>query len=273
MITNFMAYPDYWKGHSFFWTIDSHSNPVLPITFEVEQSIDPGGDDTEWVSLSGPLVNQVSWQANWFPEQPRKSRYVYRVTATDSNGEIWHSQGTSLYGDLGRTDYCIARTLMRTEVVAMKTRSGIPMHLYYADPRQGKCTHCADPVTGISNDPDCPYCHGTGYEAGYYGPVKMWGIFTGDNSSVDFKAGQVINIKDPAYFTVKVIGSPIIREKESFFVDLHNNKRYDIHKVVSVVELRRIPVIQHITVKEIPKDDPRYDIGSGDGDGPCPTPP
>lgn len=273
MIIKIIAYPDYWKGHSFFWEIPSNENPVMPLTFNVERSIDPGGDNSEWEDISGPIVNNFSWQANYFPEQDRKSRYCYRIHMVDASGDESYSVGTTLYGDLGRTDYCIMRTIMRNEVIDMRIRSGVPMHLYVEDPRGGKCTECVDAVTGSVMDPNCQVCHGTGLASGFYGPVRMYGLYTGDNSSKDFSHGQVLNIKDPAYFTIRIIGSPMIREDDSFFVDLHNNKRYEVYNIESVVEIRRIPVIQHVKAKEIAKDDIRYDVGSGGGAGPCPTTP
>lgn len=274
MISRFYAYPDYWKGHSFFWEIDPKEHSyVLPLRFVVQRSITPDAPNSQWVDISPVITSNLAWQGNYVEDSDRVHRYFYRARGYDAAApaRTFVSQPCSMYGDLGKTDYLILRKMMSVEVRTMRVRAGVPLHLHIVDVRSSRCVHCTDPVTEAILDPDCSYCHGTGKEAGYYGPIKMWGTFTPDGNSKDYTSGSVIMVKDPAEFIIRVIGSPLVRAGESLITDLHNNKRYTVNSVESLAEIRRIPVVMNLKTKEVEKGSVMYDVGSSSGgSNPCP---
>lgn len=260
MFSEFFAYPDYAAGHSFYWKIAPQQAPKYPLIFEIQKSIDLDAADDDWETISEPIENQFSWQADWEKaETTRYHRYFYRCKLTTGDDKIYYSKATGLYGNLSKQDYLIIRKLMQNKVIELKIAGGVPFHLYFVDARDIRCPNCADPVTGESRDPGCNLCQGTGFINGYYGPIKMYGSISQNINKSNFNG---VKWEDINAFQIVMIGNPFLRSQETILADLQNNKRYKVLQVKNLAELRQMPIIQAALVVELSKNDITYFLGT-----------
>jgi hypothetical protein len=66
--------------------------------------------------------------------------------------------------------------------------------------------------------------------------------------------------REPKDFEVRMIGAPPVK-KNDLLADTHTDKRYYVDVVQVVAEIRRVPVVQTLTVHEAPVSDPAYKVG------------
>jgi hypothetical protein len=64
---------------------------------------------------------------------------------------------------------------------------------------------------------------------------------------------------EPRTFTVRMIGTPLMK-KNDLVVDIGSGKRYYVDTVQIAAEIRRIPIVQLLTVNEAPLSDVAYKV-------------
>jgi hypothetical protein len=166
---------------------------------------------------------------------------------------------TSPYGILDKREFNLSREIMRKEILNLEQMAGVKVQLWHRVVFGPICTHCKDPITGDILDTACAYCFGTGRTPGYYGPYTIWaGFSVYDKDQQQTPDGT--GVRQPYAHQVRLVNCPFIRDQD-IIVDPCRDKRYFVDSVKTGIEMRRIPLINDVLVKEAPVSDPIYKVG------------
>jgi len=244
--------PGYARGFSYRWDVAGSFSDPGPWTFHVESG---PAVDGPWERISPALVNQYSWADTETRVVGKDAVLYFRVSLVTPKG-TYASHVMMPYGDLGRREYLIAREIMRKELLVAKQNNGVPVQLWTVSTYGPKCTHCIDPVSGNVTNSKCPFCFGTGRDPGYHGPYAAWGTFSSAKHTVQ-SSQSGSGVVAPADFSIRMIGSPQVK-KNDVVIDVTQDKRYYVDLVDVTAELRRVPIVQVLTVHEAPVSDIAY---------------
>ena len=121
------------------------------------------------------------------------------------------------------------------------------------------CKKCRDPVTQDPLTANCDQCYGVGKIPGYHGPYPVWFTFSVSQRTKGMAEDGTGGREDFPY-DVRVIGFPVLK-KDDILVDTQMDRRFYVNAVQHLLELRRVPVIQNITAKEISLGEYVYHLG------------
>jgi len=249
--------PSYARGFAFMWEISGAFTDPLPWVFSIEEGRSSVGDWTE-ITPPGGLVNQLSYAETEKRLVNKQLVLFFRVKLITPNGE-YYSTVRSPYGELERREYLIVREIMRKEILQAQELSGVLGQLWVRSTFGQECTSCRDPVTGSIRNDECDHCFGTGRDPGFHGPYCVWLTFspaTRDKQMAQDGTGT----REPYVYSVRMIGSPYAKDGD-VVVDPRMDKRYHVDSVASATEIRRIPVIQTLVVREVPVSDYIHNLG------------
>lgn len=256
VITGVHIYPSYSSGFTFEWEIAEDFSAPDPWKFYVQQAPSPSG---EWEDISPVIENKFIWKEDKRPRTNKSVVLYFRIKMVVGK-DTYYSDAYTPYGDLSKKEFLIARDIMRREILHASQMAGVETQVYINSNWGPRCEKCLDPITGMVRDSNCKYCLGTGRDPAYHGPYFMWTVYSGDtNHTYQEKDGGLGNV-EPKAFQIRAIGSPVLK-KNDVVVDIRTDKRYYIDKVDIVAELRRIPVVQSLTVHEAPVTDIIYKLG------------
>ena len=253
-ITRVSVYPGYDSGFTFEWDVFGGFNDPMPWEFTVQRGLSPDGP---WEDISDPVINILRCDVSGCFLTNKGNTLYFRLKLKTDRG-IYFSDYVTPYGDLDRREFLIAREIMRKEVLYCKTWSGVLSDLYLLNESGSKCSHCIDPITGQVRDSHCLYCFGTGKEPPYFGPYSCWASFSTDDHHTK-QHGQDGGTIEPKKFTVRLIGTPTLN-KNDILIDPRSDKRYYINTVSVITEIRRIPIIQMLSVSEASLSDVIYKL-------------
>lgn len=252
-IVNFTVRPSYGHGFVYAWEVSQSLADPGPWRFTVEEGEAPAGP---WVQVSPELIGTYGWLQP-SPRRPGKDAVLYYRVVMVTPVARYESEVIMPYGDLGRRDFLIAREIMRKEKLTAAKFEGVEGQLWLVSTFGPKCTACLDPITGMVRDGHCPACLGTGRAPAYHGPYEMWFKFSVvQRKTQPSDAGTV----QPLLYRVRCVGAPPAKTND-LVIDTGNGKRYYVDSTVVVSEIRRVPVIQELTVHEAPLSDIAYKIG------------
>jgi len=253
VITRLHVFPDYSDGFVFSWEINGSFNVRPPWIFHVEESSSPAGP---WEDISGPVVDRF-----YFKDKRHglinKSAVLYFRVVLNVGDETYFSSVLQPYGDLGKKDFLIAREVMRREVLHMKGMAGTAGRLFIRNTFGPSCTKCVDPITHEIRDSDCPVCMGTRKLNPYSGPFDAWMSFSQDANHEMQDDG--LGTFEHKVFEVRLVANPVVK-KNDIIVDTATDKRYYVNKATVAAEIRRIPLVQVLVVKEAPISDKIYEL-------------
>lgn len=246
-------FPSYDSGFLFTWEVSGDFNLAPPWTFHVEQAPSPSGD---WIDISGSVVDRFH-----FKEHGRnlinKSAVLYFRVVLEADGRKYFSSVLQPYGDVGKRDFLIGREVMRKEVLHMKGMAGVACSLYSVATFGPPCPFCKDPITGDIRDADCKKCFGTGRLNPYNGPYDTWMSFSADQNHA--KQDDGLGTMEQKVFQVRFVANPVAK-KNDVIVDRGSDKRYYVNQASVIAEIRRIPLVQQLTISEAPVSDKAYKL-------------
>lgn len=250
---DFKIVPSYSRGFTYIWDIAGDFNDPGPWVFEVQEAQAPKGP---WIVISPELVNRLAWREDKRPPVNKANVLYFRMSLKTGSGS-YKSPAVQPYGALPRRDFLIAREVMRQALLHSSGMAGVECKVYLLSTFGPKCQKCLDPITGAIRDSHCKHCFGTGRDPAYNGPYDMWMDFSEDvqhQVSVD-KNGTV----EKKTFQVRAIGSPTLKYGDVIVVP-GSDKRYYVRMAAQTTEIRRVPVLQTLTVEEAPQTDKVYDL-------------
>lgn len=174
----------------------------------------------------------------------------YRVTATAG------TETTSVIEPVGdhlpRRQFLLRRKMQRDIRVGFKF-SSIPLIVLKRRHWGLRCRECFDLLTKKVTKSRCETCYSTGFEGGYFDPVKIEGRVS------TYAVQQQITQQDVVENEQKqltVLDYPLL-EIDDVVAELHMNKRFVV-KHVSRTELRTVPVHQRAVLSELSRDSIEY---------------
>ena len=255
-IARFDVLPDYGAGFTFHWRMRGGFNDPSPWKYRVQFALSQEG---EWVDFSPELVDVVAWRSPG-PIRVNKSQVLFFRLVLDTPKGHYESDARTPYGDLERSEFLIAREIMRREVLHMSKLAGVECRVYSVANYGPKCRHCLDPITGHSRDNHCKFCFGTGFDPAYRGPFDTWCLFSA-NDQHQVKEGPDGNgTQEDKVFSARMVNCIPVK-KNDILHDDRSAKRYYVNEVKVEAELRRVPLIQTLVVREIAVTDPAYQVG------------
>lgn len=253
--TDFRIAPGYSRGFRYSWELSGAFNDPGPWKFVVYKGKSPDGP---WLAVSPELVNEFAWQEpDGELNKVNKANVLYfRVVMKTPDGE-YESPVVQPYGRLDRRDFLLAKEIMRQSVLHSKGMAGVQGQVYMLSVFGPKCRKCLDPITGEIRDSHCKHCFGTGRDPAYHGPYDMWLDFSEDvnHQTTTDKTGTV----ERKSFQVRAIGNLVLKYGDVLVVP-GSDKRYYVRMAQMTTEIRRIPIIQTLTVEEAPQTDKVYDL-------------
>lgn len=246
--------PYHGQGFIFKWHLNDDFSAPPPFTFRVQMAPTQAGP---WYDISGPIVDSMCWADTRRPVGKTESRN-YRVTLVDGSGKRYASEPKLPCGDLSLREFLIAREILRKEELNARKFAGVIGQVWIEAEYGFRCLKCIDPITKQVRNSHCPFCHGTGRYPSHYGPFEMWLQFSAKQNhgaSHDDAGGT----KDDKPFSVRAVGTPRLK-KNDVLRDPSTGKMYYINAVTNAAEIRRIPVVQQLTVSEAATTDQCYDL-------------
>lgn len=250
-ITSVEILPTHEAGFFFSWRLGDAFSAAPPYTFVVQHAPTLDGP---WESISGELVDVYCWRDSR-RRVGKAATHAYRITMTDGTGRHYASEAVMPYGDLPLREFLLARDVIRRETLHARTLAGTRSRLWIVATYGTRCDVCLDPITGQIRDAGCRKCHGTGFATPYFGPFDVWTTF----STVQHGTAhdEVGGTKDDVALSVRMIGSPRVK-KNDVLEDCASGRMYYVTAVANAAEIRRIPVIQQLSVREAVTTDACY---------------
>ena len=179
------------------------------------------------------------------------SRLVYyRVTATAGTETAFVVEPTGDY--LPRRQMLLRRKMHRDIRVGFKFNS-VPLIILKRRHWGLRCQVCFDALTKKVTNSRCTTCYGTGFEGGYFTPVRLDGRVSVENIQTQITDQDKVEVN---HKTLTILDYPIV-EADDIVAELRQNKRY-IVVTATRTELRTVPVHQRVVLSELSTDSIEY---------------
>lgn len=202
-------------------------------------------------STPAPATGEVRENLNFIS----LSRTIYyKITVTAVNGDT--ATATSVVGaTLANRKIALLRRKMQRDLSVAFKFNGIELAVLKRRHWGTRCTVCFDTLTKKVTDSKCNTCFGTGFEGGYFTPVRVIGRIGVQNIQTNITPQDKADINKKR---LTILAYPEI-EVDDIVVDIQQNKRYIIqHR--STTELQTVPVHQVLTVSELARDSIEYRV-------------
>lgn len=243
--------PTHEAGFFFSWRLNESFSAPAPFTFRVQHGPTCAGP---WEDISDDLVDVYCWR-DARRRVGKAATHAYRVVMHDGSGTAYASEAVMPYGDLRLGEFLLARDIIRRETLHARNMAGTRGRIWIVATYGTRCRSCLDPITGQVRNAHCPKCHGTGFATPYFGPFDVW--FTFSNKQHGAEHDEFGGTKDDVGLTVRMIGSPRVK-KNDVIEDSRSGRRFYVQSVANAAELRRIPIIQQLSVSEAAVSDACY---------------
>jgi hypothetical protein len=161
-------------------------------------------------------------------------------------------------GFLNKQELGIARHIMNLERVHMK-RAGTVLFIYKRLLEGDVCSECRDVDTGQVLNPNCVTCYNTGIVGGYDSPVEVY-LENITKKTEQIKPRQTGEGEDDKIqFVFRHASDPEI-DQFDILVQHHDDLRFVVEKVDKFQFRGKQPLISHITVSMVQRDNIIYDI-------------
>jgi len=246
---------------SVFWELTEDFYGVQPFEFQLQVSEAPHPVDDAWTDVGPPVIDQFLVQDNQRRAYGKINRTHYRVKLTEADGTEHFSDPTGMMGTLRKSDWNIARELLRQETLAFKSGHSAQQGYLLKRRITGEdCPECLDHLTNEITDPNCRICWGTGKRCGYYYPVcNVWADFDPKTYRTHLDAGQSRGTVLDIVVRARMLNTWLLGE-EDVWINQKTDDRYYIHTVQNVVEIRGIPIAANVELRPAPFTDIIYEI-------------
>jgi hypothetical protein len=181
----------------------------------------------------------------------KEQNLFYRLKLV-AGANTYYSPVASVLGDLPMQQWLWYQELVRKETLRLSRQNvGNQGYLLKAMRAGTPCNFCTDNDTQEQTDANCPNCFGQRFSGGYYTASAN---FYYDRQPMGRYQHDDINrgiVDDSTVTKARVIAFPFLSSYD-VVVDLTSDLRFYIHDVKSLYELRSVPVVQEVTLKQIP---------------------
>ena len=259
---SFKIVPNFFQGHTYLWDVPPEFIVPFPWKFTVEKADVAYALPEDWKVISPVLTNVFAYVGDQVPKYNKDYSEQYRLKL-QAGGKTFYSEPRTVFADIPKDDWCVIREIQRKEVLQMRGLSGVACQLWQRRMTGVVCTYCTSPSTGEVIDPDCAWCYGTGKLGGYHGPYLCWGTFSLKQGQKTYGENEQSGVPtDIRNHQIRLIGNPYIFQKD-ILADITSGRKYVVTKLPeSILEIRRIAVIQNLYVAELATQDIANKLGT-----------
>lgn len=253
-------------GTQISWQVHPQLPLTAPFAFTVEWSRSGITDALDWQTVNS-ITNQSNQRSLYSVTDTHQriwsnaDRWHYRVTVTDDDGRSYRSEPQTVYGNLSRREYLLAKNIMRKEILRLNQPGVGACGLLFRRKDWGvPCSYsgCLDFDTKEVSNPNCPVCYGTGWTGGYYTPVRF---LLDPNLEASYKLTPDENLGHTGATERKVraLAAPSPRTYD-FWMEIDSDTRWVVHNVGTMAEMSGYPLIHSIELKLAEPTDVLYTI-------------
>ena len=254
-------FPSTEGGTVVIWTLRPDFNVSSPYTFTLQWAESDVGD---WEDVNEtPVIDGIMDIDTTKRNFNKTLEIAYRVKLV-AGGNTYYSEPKIPYGNWNRHDFLIARDIVRKENLRMNKYTGDDGWLIKRMVFGEKCTACVangtldwDLDIPLADARTCTTCRGTGVVGGYFTPYSY--RLTPTNEKRKRQLNDQLGQIQPMTKLGRVLAFPQAQRGDLWFSE-DSDRRYFIHEVRHVAEMRGIPIVSNIEVRQAPLTDPIYTI-------------
>lgn len=260
VFTHVRVLPRIEGGTQVSWTLSRRLIDPGPYDYQLQVSWTSAPDADDWEDVGDAVADaavlddpqQRAWgKNNWLH---------YRVVLTTGRG-TYTSAPTGLLGTLERSDWVMAKDILRQERLRWRWGAGVAGVLLKRKLRGEPCT-CLDYQTGEVLIPNHTTCNGTGFIAGYHAPIRCVWADSKLSQQYDHRTDST-GSADDVKAKVRMLATPHLFQ-EDVWINPKTDERWQIQPIDDVATIRDVPIIQNVTRALIPFSDPVYKIDIGE---------
>jgi hypothetical protein len=181
----------------------------------------------------------------------------YTITVTPPSGTqgAFSSLSTPVEPGLDRRTRLLKRKLLRDLSVGFRRLNGVPFAILKRRRWGSRCPICWDPVLHEATHEHCPQCFGTGFQDGYWTPVRLRGRREAATVQTQLTAHGESDIK---YADFIILDFPRLEYKD-LVVDLRNGDRYEVQRMTPT-ELKGVTVHQKLSASLLGRNSVEYEV-------------
>jgi hypothetical protein len=246
------AYPVYPSKIYLSWVLDTTVDPG-EYTYKVYRS---GAPEGPWESLTKVAIPGAPMFLDENSDLLSKYREVYYyVEAISGRGTVYTSPVKNLVKVVDRYTYIKAVEINRNEMLLLRQYAGVEVHIFKKKHFGDRCKVCYENVTKTLLDSSCLNCNGTGFEGGYYRPIKTYAAISPDSKVKIEQSDFALEVMSASAW---LTAYPILNYND-LVVEADSNRRWLV-KGVRQSELRRFPVKQEVQLSEVPRSEVEYTL-------------
>lgn len=178
----------------------------------------------------------------------------YKVTATDTAGAEVSQTHVVGPNNLSRKIMLLRRKAQRDLAISFKFNS-IDLAVLKRRHWGLRCRDCFDVLTKKVTISKCDTCFGTGFENGYFTPVRIRGRIGVQNVQTNISPQGKVDVNQKR---LTILDYPVL-EVDDIVVAVRQNERY-IVKHRHATELQTVTVHQQLTVSNLTRDSIEYRV-------------
>jgi len=241
-------------GSRITWVLDRSIADNGPYVFQLQYSRSGIASESDWSDV-GPPVQDALYLLD--PSQrlwgAPLSNANYRIILTTGDNH-YTSDPTPAIGTLDIRGWAEVGEVLRKERMMLRQFVGEDGFLLKAK-RYGTLCSCTDPDSREVNNSSCPICYGTKFVGGYYAPIPMTYANTTNASIYEMvKYNEGVGTTRPNRIFGRVLGDALI-ESRDVWVSKGEDRRYYVHNVDTIAQLRGVDILKRIELREAPRSD------------------
>ena len=184
----------------------------------------------------------------------------YMITATPPSGTsgAFSSRPVPVEPGLDRRTRLLKRKLLRDLSVGFRRLNGVPLSLLKRRRWGPRCPDCWDATLREATREHCPVCFGTGFEGGYWAPIRVRGRREAAAVQTQLSAHGETDVK---YADFLLLDFPHLEYKD-VVVELRSGDRYEVQRMTPT-ELKGVTVHQKLTASLLGRNSIEYEIPVG----------
>ncbi len=239
------------------WEMNRHFIDPGPYTFQLQVGHTGINEADDWTDVGSPVVD------TYFTFDTEKRVYGktqethYRVELT-TGLDTYYSEPADCDGHLQKRDWLNGREIVRKEFLRHRVLTSPEGFLLKARRYGPRCPTCLDEFTEEVGRTNCEDCYGTGFENGYFDPLPACFADISEDTGREHRDAN-IGMENKQVIKGRFIGDPQLYSYD-VWVDKTSGKRYYIHCVNTVSQVRGVAIIYDAELRLAPFSDVIYTV-------------
>lgn len=239
------------------WTLHPRFDGAEPYTYQLQFGRTGNPLANDWVNVGGAQVGGT-FLLDTVPRVYGKFQWShYRLLLTPATADVTYaSRPQTLMGRLGKRDWLRAKETRRLENLRLQAEAGADGYLLKRRHFGTPCD-CLDELTAEIRKPQHETCYGTGFVGGYFAPYPCFYVDMGLNKHRLHLDGDRGSVNDEPVITGRAVNDPQVMSYD-VWVEKDTDIRWIVHHVAHIVEIRGLPVVVGLQLKQAPFSDIVY---------------